>query len=34
MGYDDQLREHLLGGGHAHLNFDKVVAGLPPNCGA
>ena len=37
MGHEDQLREHLLdllGGGHAHLNFDKAVAGLPPNCGA
>ena len=33
MGHEDQLREHLLdllGGGHAHLNFDKAVAGLPP----
>ena len=33
MGHQDQLREHLLdllGGGHAHLNFDKAVAGLAP----
>ena len=32
MGYEDRLREHvldLLGGGHAHLNFDAAVAGLP-----
>ena len=34
MGHKDQLREHLLGGAHAHLNLDKVVAGLPPNSGA
>jgi hypothetical protein len=33
MGHEDRLREHLLellGGGHAHLNFDAAVAGLPP----
>ena len=33
MGHEDRLREHLLdllGGGHAHLNFDTAVAGLPP----
>ena len=32
MGHEDRLREHLLdllGGGHAHLGFDKAVAGLP-----
>jgi hypothetical protein len=30
---DKALREHLdylLGGGGAHLNFDKAIAGLPP----
>jgi hypothetical protein len=33
MRHEDQLREHLLellDGGHAHLAFDKAVAGLPP----
>src|SRR3954451_5722861 len=33
MGNEDRLREHLLdllGGGHAHLDFDAAVAGLPP----
>jgi DinB superfamily len=33
MDLDDRLREHLLdllGGGHAHLNFEAAVAGLPP----
>jgi hypothetical protein len=33
MSHEDTLREHLLdllGGGHAHLSFDKAVAGLPP----
>ena len=33
MNGDDSLREHLrelLGGGHAHLTFDKAIAGLPP----
>ncbi len=32
MSPEDRLREHLLdllGGGHAHLNFDAAVAGLP-----
>jgi hypothetical protein len=32
MGSDTSLREHLLellGGGHAHLDFDKAIAGLP-----
>jgi hypothetical protein len=32
MSHEDRLREHLLellGGGHAHLNFDAAVAGLP-----
>ena len=32
MVHEDGLREHLLellGGGHAHLNFDAAVAGLP-----
>jgi hypothetical protein len=32
MRHDHQLREHLanlLGGGHAHLGFDKAVADLP-----
>jgi DinB superfamily len=32
MGSDRSLREHLLellGGGHAHLNFEKAIAGLP-----
>ena len=33
MSHEDQLRAHLLellGGGHAHLGFDKAVAGLAP----
>jgi hypothetical protein len=33
MSHEDHLRKHLielLGGGHAHLTFDKAVAGLPP----
>ena len=33
MSQEDRLREHLLdllGGGHAHLDFDTAVAGLPP----
>jgi hypothetical protein len=33
MSHEDRLRKHLLellGGGHAHLTFDKAVAGLPP----
>jgi hypothetical protein len=33
MGHEDRLREHLLdllGGGHAHLNFEAAIAGLPP----
>jgi len=38
MKNDDMLREHLvdlLGGGHAHLDFDKATAGLPVElCGA
>jgi DinB superfamily len=32
MGSEASLREHLLellGGGHAHLDFEKAVAGLP-----
>lgn len=32
MKHDDQLREHLvelLEGGHAHLDFDKAIRGLP-----
>jgi hypothetical protein len=32
MKNEDALREHLLdllGGGHAHLDFEKAVAGLP-----
>ncbi|MFI5457433.1 MAG: DinB family protein [Isosphaerales bacterium] len=32
MKNDDTLREHLvdlLGGGHAHLDFEKATAGLP-----
>lgn len=32
MGSDAALREHLLellGGGHAHLDFEKAIAGLP-----
>jgi hypothetical protein len=32
MTNEQALREHLLdllGGGHAHLNFDRAVAGLP-----
>jgi DinB superfamily len=32
MMSDTSLREHLLellGGGHAHLDFDKAIAGLP-----
>jgi len=32
MKHDDTLRQHLLellGGGHAHLDFDKATAGLP-----
>jgi hypothetical protein len=31
---DDALRAHLLdllGGGHAHLSFDKAISGLPGN---
>ena len=31
---DDRLREHLLElltGGHAHLDFEKAIAGLPPS---
>ena len=30
MGHEDRLRAHLLdllGGGHAHPNFDQVAAG-------
>src|ERR1700735_73039 len=33
MSNDDRLRAHLLellAGGHAHLSFDKAVAGLAP----
>ena len=33
MSHDDRLRAHLLellAGGHAHLGFDKAVAGLAP----
>jgi hypothetical protein len=33
MSHDDSLREHLLellGGGHAHLGFDRALADLPP----
>ena len=33
MNHDTLLREHLvelLGGGHAHLHFEKAVGGLPP----
>jgi hypothetical protein len=32
MRSDESLREHLLellGGGHAHLDFEKAIAGLP-----
>ena len=32
MGNEQSLREHLLellGGGHAHLDFEKAIAGLP-----
>jgi hypothetical protein len=32
MGSETSLREHLLellGGGHAHLDFEKAIAGLP-----
>jgi DinB superfamily len=32
MGSEASLREHLLellGGGHAHLDFEKAIAGLP-----
>jgi DinB superfamily len=32
MGSEESLREHvldLLGGGHAHLDFEKAIAGLP-----
>jgi hypothetical protein len=32
MGSESSLREHLLellGGGHAHLDFEKAIAGLP-----
>ena len=32
MGSEKSLREHLLellGGGHAHLDFEKAIAGLP-----
>jgi hypothetical protein len=34
MSHDHQLRAHLLellAGGHAHLDFDKAVAGLAPD---
>ena len=34
MGHEDRLREHLLdllGGGHAHPDFDAAVAGLLPD---
>ena len=34
MNHDRQLREHLLyllGGGGAHLDFDRAVADLPPD---
>ena len=33
MNHDDQLRAHLvelLGGSHAHLDFEKAIGGLPP----
>jgi hypothetical protein len=32
MGTEDRLRQHvldLLGGGHAHLGFERAIAGLP-----
>ena len=32
MGSEESLREHLLellGGGHAHLDFEKAIAGVP-----